>query len=214
MKIEHIEVHGLNASVRAMRNPMNSWDRSDSYIFRLMERVSSYSSNLNTECFILGEADSKLSANLTKAGGEHCKHLRMIQVWMDIEAPRYWWQEMDCYRFVEKVSCSTMHKLFERDLKLSDFECGEENGYYLVDTVIELNRVRKEFIKTKDKDLLIKAKRILPESFLQKRTINTNYQQLLNIYKQRKNHKLPEWKVLCKEIERLPYFKELVGGLD
>lgn len=204
MKTEHIEVYGLQASMRAARNPMNSWHKSDSSI--------SISQIKNKEGFVLGEADAKLSSKLTKAGGEHCKHLRLINVWMDIEAPRYWWQELDTYKHIEKVSCSTMHKLFERDLKLNDFENGEKNGFYLVDTVIELKKIRKEYMGTQNKELLLLAKDILPESFLQRRTINTNYQQLLNIYKQRKNHKLPQWKTMCREIEKLPYFKELTGG--
>lgn len=187
MKIDTLEVAGIDIALRAMRNPLNSWDKATK------------------------DKDIELSQRLTRAGSEHSKHLRLIKVWMDIDAPRYWWQEFDTYKHVEKVSCSTMHKLFERSLILRDFENGLENGECLVDIVVDLNRIRKEYLRTKDKDLLIKAKTILPESFLQKRTVVTNYQQLLNMYKQRKHHKLPQWQMFCREIESLEDFKSLTG---
>jgi hypothetical protein len=212
MKIEKTEIYGFRAALRALRNPKDSWERSDSmyeksYIHQMGEK------NYNLEYLILGAADRKLSQQLTKAGSEHCKHLRLIQVWADLTLPRYIWQEFDTYRFVEKVSCSTMHKLMSYDLNSDMFE----DGY---------NYISEEHIKTMQncidghkligneqmrKDFKLRLKRLLPESFLQKRTINTNYQQLLNIYKQRKNHELPEWKPICEWVINLPYFTELTG---
>lgn len=200
MKIESTQVYGFGSALRSMRNPMNSWGKSDSNFF-------------NNDEFVLGKADKELSAKLTKAGSEHCKHLRMIHVWVDMELPRYIWQEMDTYKFNNKVSTSTMHKLFnkDREIVIDDFEYAQEDYDILELIVIRLNNLRKQYLKTKDNALLLRAKKILPESFLQLRTIDFNYQELLNIYNQRKNHKLLIWRVICEWILSLPYFKELTG---
>lgn len=218
MKITNIEVYGLESAMRGCRNPKNSWGKSDSVEDYTTCVLDGDDKNWNMENFILRQADMKLSQQLTRAGGEHCKHLRMIQVWFDMTAPRYMWQEFDCYKHVEKISCSTMHKLFERELTLDDFEGGSEFGHHLIGTVIKLDTIRllhEEARLNKDTEsmteLLIQAKTILPESFLQKRTVNINYQQLLNIYIQRKHHRLPVWKEFCKMVEGLPYFVELTG---
>jgi hypothetical protein len=192
MKIENEEVYGIEASIRALRNPMNSHHLGDTYV--------------GTECFLLGEKDKILSQKLTKAGTEHCKHLRLIQVWADFTLPRYIWVEMDTYRFLEKVSCSTMHKLTSKVITQDDFEYALPSS-----TLIRLNELRVKYNETKDIEWFLRLKNELPEGYLQKRTVNTNYQQLLNIYNQRKNHKLPQWHTICDWILRLPDFKELTG---
>jgi hypothetical protein len=229
MKIEMTEVYGFKASLRAMRNPKDSWDRSDSnciltkYPDLSMDAKGMDKKNHNIECFILGDADKKLSQALTKGGSEHCKHLRLIQVWIDMELPRYIWQEFDTYRFVEKVSCSTMHKLMSYNLNETMFEGNlfndkvVDNQNYLVDdlTLVNLKDLIEEYKKSSNAtskiQIKLEVKRKLPESFLQRRTLNTNYQQLLNIYHQRKNHELPEWKPICEWILSLPWFSELTG---
>lgn len=192
MKIEKTEVAGIQPSLRAMRNPMNSWSRSDTFNG------------------VPGPNDIGLSQKLTKAGTEHCKHLRMIQVWVDLELPRYVWSEMDTYIFNTKVSCSTMHKITSRLLTQADFELPISEV-----TLNELNQLIKQAQETSnsgEKKALIRIiKSRLPDGFLQKRTVNFNYAELLNIYWQRKNHKLPEWHIICDWILSLPYFKELTG---
>lgn len=215
MKISNTQVFGFESALRGMRNPKNSWDKSDSKIgVHLYHDVEIEYNNI--ERFELGEADAKLSSNLTRAGSEHCKHLRMIQVWFDLDVPRYLWQEIDTYRFVEKISCSTMHKMFHKELELEDFEIDENKNMATLDAIVnELNVMREYSLEETNQvikeEILIQAKTILPESFLQLRTVNTNYQQLMNIYLQRKDHRLPLWQIICKWIIELPYFKELTG---
>ena len=204
MKIEHIEVCGINASIRALRNPMDSWDRSDSYHTHYDEFI--FLKDKNIEGFVLGDLDKALSQKLVKAGSEHCKHLRLIQTWMDLTLPRYLWQEFDTYAHINKVSCSTMHKLTSYELDNSCFE-------YPLDLsdIRLLNSLIHEYKKTKDIKDFYKLKNQLPEGFLQKRTINVNYQSWLNIYNQRSNHKLEQWQQISKMILNLPYFTELTG---
>lgn len=213
MKITNAQVFGLESAVRACRNPKNSWDKSDSLLDYDEVILDIDIKNDNDEGFILGQADKKLSQQLTRAGGEHCKHLRLIQVWFDMKAPRYLWQELDTYKHAEKVSCSTMHKLFDdlRKIELQDFSYDEKDKDILTVIIARLNELRCQYLVSKDKELLIRAKKILPEGFLQTRTVNTNYQQLLNIYNQRKGHRLLEWKEFCRFVEHLPYFLELTN---
>jgi len=210
MKIEHTQVFGFEASLRACRNPMDSWSKSDS-INKDFCTHNTLSKNINIEGFALGEADRKLSQKLTKAGSEHCKHLRMIQVWVDLVLPRYIWAEMDTYKHLEKISCSTMHTLMRNEEITQDMF--ESNIFQ--STLCDLNLVLNAYKSaTNREDRIahkIELKKNLPESFLQRRTINTNYQQLLNIYHQRKNHQLPEWHKVCDWIIKLPYFTELIG---
>lgn len=209
MKITNMQVFGFESAIRGMRNPKNSWDRSDSVVSWDLSKVECEPKDINSEDFVLGQADQTLSQQLTKAGGEHCKHLRMIQVWFDLDAPRYMWAEFDTYKHTEKISCSTMHKMFERELTIDDFEADGTNEVGLRQVLYDLDYIRRFGNGTTQ--ALIDAKTILPESFLQKRTVNTNYQQLLNIYHQRKNHRLPVWKEFCKRVKELPYFVELTG---
>ena len=202
MKITNTEVFGFEASLRGMRNPMNSWHLQDTI-------------DDSWQGIIIGEKDLDLAQRLIKAGSEHCKFLRQIQVWADFDMPLYWWSEFDTYKFNTKNSCSTMHKLLnaKKEIELNDFVYSNDiEGEILKFLVRELNILREKYLETKDFKYVIIAKRILPTSYKQKRTVNTNYAELRNIYFQRKNHRLKEeWQdVFCKWVESLPYAEELI----
>jgi len=211
VKIENTQVFGFEASIRAMRNPLNSHLKSDSRVKSCDTPAYWEEKNANEERFILGEKDMQLSQKLTKAGTEHCKHLRLINVWFDIIAPRYWYLEFDTYKHKENISCSTMHTLMKKPLSAEDFDRHNIPGYLLdkLNTYIEL--YQKSDNEHEKREYLIVCKNLLPEGYLQKRTVCTNYQTLLNIYYQRKNHKLPHWQDFCNWVLKLPYFKELTG---
>ena len=204
MKITTIEVAGFESALKGMRNPMDSWDLSDS--------------QFGDWGFCIGEKDMKLAQNLILAGTEHSKFMRQIQVWADVDMPRYWWSEADTYGFGSKNSCSTMHKLLNNKspITIDMFEyCGEDLD--IMEFVVDrLEFLRKKFLSAEnqiEKDrCLLRAKRLLSEGFLQLRTWNTNYAELRNMYFQRKNHRLKEeWQdVFCKWVETLPYAKELI----
>ena len=200
MKIETKEVAGFIPALHGMRSPMNSWHLQDSKI--------------DNKTITIGHNDLDLAKRLIKAGNEHCKFLRQIQVWADFEMPLYWWSEFDTYKFNTKNSCSTMHKLFnaKKEIELDDFVYSKEDVNTLNFIIRELNSLRKRYLETKDFNYVIRGKRLLPTSFKQKRTVNTNYAELINIYNQRKNHRLKEeWQdVFCKWCEELPYFKEFL----
>ena len=200
MKITNTEVYGFIPALRGMRSPMNSWHLNDSKI--------------DNKTITIGPNDLDLAKRLIKAGNEHCKFLRQIQVWADFEMPLYWWSEFDTYKFNTKNSCSTMHKLFnaKKEIELDDFVYSKEDINTLNFIIRELNSLRKRYLETKDFNYVIRGKRLLPTSFKQKRTVNTNYAELINIYNQRKNHRLKEeWQdVFCKWCEELPYFKEFL----
>ena len=207
MKITNTEVYGFAASLRGMRNPMNSWHLQDSVPYYCMPDIL-------WDATLIGERDLYLAKRLIKAGNEHCKFLRQIQVWADFEMPLYWWSEFDTYKFNTKNSCSTMHKLFntKKEIELDDFVYSKEDINTLNFIISELNSLRQKYLETKDFNYVIRGKRLLPTSFKQKRTVNTNYAELINIYNQRKNHRLKEeWQdVFCKWCEELPYFKEFL----
>ena len=207
MKITNTEVYGFKAALRGMRNPMNSWHLQDSVPYYCMPDIL-------WDATLIGERDLDLAKRLIKAGNEHCKFLRQIQVWADFEMPLYWWSEFDTYKFNTKNSCSTMHKLFnaKKEIELDDFVYSREDINTLNFIIRELNSLRKRYLETKDFNYVIRGKRLLPTSFKQKRTVNTNYAELINIYNQRKNHRLKEeWQdVFCKWCEELPYFKEFL----
>lgn len=207
MKITNTEVYGFEAALRGMRNPMNSWHLQDSVPYYCMP-------NILWDATLIGERDLDLAKRLIKAGNEHCKFLRQIQVWADFEMPLYWWSEFDTYKFNTKNSCSTMHKLFnaKKEIELDDFVYSKEDINTLNFVIRELNSLRKRYLETKDFNYVIRGKRLLPTSFKQKRTVNTNYAELINIYNQRKNHRLKEeWQdVFCKWCEELPYFKQFL----
>jgi len=197
------EPQGFDQAMIAMRNPMNSWGKSDSeWDFEEMCEFS-------TGKYIIGEKDSELSLKLQKAGPEHCKHLRMIYVWADITAPRYWWQEFDTYRHgVEKVSCSTMHKITSRPLEEEDFEHDGLDDDFLVWVIKKINNSIMSYNLCTDVDHkreiwrgIIQA---LPQSYLQKRTVCMSYAALRNIIRQREGHKLVEWEHFIRWVKSLP----------
>ena len=200
MQIITKEVAGFIPALYDMRSPMNSWHLNDSYI--------------ENEKVFIGPNDMGLAKRLIKAGPEHCKFLRQIQVWADFDMPLYWWSEFDTYKFNTKNSCSTMHKLFnaKKTIELTDFVFSEEEKPTLTFIISELNSLREKYLQTKDFNYILRGKRLLPTSFKQKRTVNTNYAELMNIYNQRKHHRLKEeWQeVFCKWCETLPYFKEFL----
>lgn len=202
---ETLEVAGIYPAIIGMRNPLDSRGRSNSEIDEWCNGGVHICKN-----------DLDLGQRLTKAGSEHRKYLRQIQVWADITMPRYIWQELDTYKFGTKNSCSTMHTLYKNKITLDNFYFGNDpivgTVMHFEDYVIPmLNELRELYF---DNDLeyrwIVEMKRILPENFLQLRTWNTNYEELLNIYNQRKHHRLKdEYKHLLEWIELLPYFKEL-----
>ena len=203
IKVENIEVFGWEASIRGLRNPMNSWAKSDT-VFAGWDDKSP----------IIGENDMKLMKNLRKAGTDHRKYLRMINVTMDITAPLYWWKEFDTYKVGTVAnSCSTMHKIADKEFTLDDFSYEHlDTGWYtcLSETIIPLlNRAREKYVETKDKYYWWMLIQLLPASYNQRRTVQLNYEVLLNMYHARKEHKLDCWREFCKIIESLPYFKEI-----
>lgn len=207
LKIENAETFGWEAAIRGMRNPKNSWSKSDS-------RWSSPDENgTNAQMFIVGENDLKLASALAKSGPDDGKFLRMIHVQLDVTAPLYWWKEADTYSVgVVKNSCSTMHKIHAKEFTLWDFSI--EHLYSplhdLKPTVDLLNVYRERFLYTKDKEDWWQLIQLLPSSYNQRRTWDLNYAVLRNIYHARKGHRLDEWHTLCDWIETLPYAKELI----
>ena len=191
MKIKTLEVAGIHSALIAMRNPLDSWGKSDSVTGQV------------------GEKDKELSKKLAKSGTEHAKHLRMIMVWADIKAPRYWWTEFDTYRVgVEKVSCSTMHKLMARPVEVDDFENDGVSPIALDNVIDYINGDMNLYKNTSDpetKNILWRGIiQLLPQSYRQKRTVMMSYAALRNIYRQRKGHKLNEWQQFREWIEGLP----------
>ena len=217
--LEKTEIYGLVPALRGMRNPMDSWHLADSKLCWNEEQGYLFyngTSDMLSENIIIGEKDLNLAQRLITAGGEHCKFLRMVQVWTDITVPRYIWSELDTYKFNTKNSCSTMHKLFnaKKEITLEQFVYSKEDEQFLLQVINYLNELRAQYLETKDKEILRRAKQILPEGFLQKRTWNTNYQELLNIYFQRRNHRLKDWQVVCKWIEELPYMDTFIYAME
>lgn len=197
IKIENISVSGWVAAIRGMRNPMNSWDRSDSH------------------GFLIGEEDRKLMHKLAKAGNEHAKFRRMLNVTMDITAPLYFWKEFDTYKVgTVSNSCSTMHKIHDKEFTLDDFSIEHlyTNNLEAFGTIISaLNEAREVYLQTKEKEDWWQMIQLLPSSYNQRRTVQLNYEVLNHIYHQRKNHKLDEWREFCDYIlKTLPYSEELI----
>ena len=218
LKIENFEVLGWEHAIRGMRNPMNSWEKSDSNFFDDSEgHVCNICQGRGPMSLIeIGPNDYALMKNLRNAGTDHRKFMRMITVYLDITAPLYWWKEFDTYRVgVEKNSCSTMHKIHAKEFTLEDFSC--EKLYDplgdLRPIVDRLNVYRERYLETKDKNDWWQMIQLLPTSYNQKRTVMMNYEVLANIYKSRKNHRLDEWHTLCDWISELPY-SELITGKE
>ena len=194
IKFENTEVCGIGHAIRGMRNAMNSWDKSDSYIDERYNTVH------------IGESDKSLMQRLFNAGTDHRKYLRMITVYADITAPLYWWKEYDTYKVGTVAnSCSTMHTIHKRDLKMDDFSIDENDTEYYIGVTIDLNALRRKYCKTKDIETFRKLIGLLPSSYNQKRTVMLNYEVLANIYKSRQGHKLKEWHDFIEWIEGLPY---------
>lgn len=213
MKFEDTEVWGFEHAIRGMRNPMNSWEKSD----------SGYVDKRFNDQFHIGPNDMKLMKNLISAGPEHRKFLRQIFISVDITAPLYWWKEFDTYKVGTVAnSCSTMHKLKDTPITRDCFEMsGHEDITMVLNAVVKthdfwywlidaLEYLRQKYLETKDKKYWYELIRMLPESWLQKRTVTMSYENVANIYSQRMNHKLTEWsKDFIQWADNLPYFKEL-----
>lgn len=228
LKIENTEVMGWEHAIRGMRNPKNSWEKTDSYpavdcgkcgkieregICKKEDRDCT-----GFECFEVGPNDLKLMTTLRNAGTDHRKFMRMITVYLDITAPLYWWKEFDTYKVGTVAnSCSTMHKIAAKEFTLEDFshEHLQEDSVAVLETVIHTLNVHRDWFNNKVLDdpkidwwQMIQ---LLPSSYNQKRTVMLNYEVLANIYKSRRNHKLDEWHTFCDWIESLPY-SELITG--
>lgn len=222
IKIEKTDVFGFDSAIRGMRNPMNSWDKSDSEMRVLVIGNRDGGYDFGAIVPYIGENDLKLMKSLSKAGSDHAKFLRMINVTVDITAPRYWWTEFDTYKVGTVAnSCSTMHKIHDKELTLDDFS-HEQLTYYevegelcrdwlgdLEDLIGDLNFAREKFIETNDEKYWLQMIKLLPQSYNQKRTVQLNYQVLKSMYFARRNHKLDEWHTLCDWMLELPYFREI-----
>lgn len=221
LKIENTEVLGWDAAIRGMRNPKNSWEKSDSQFVRDPDYgcfgACPCAELVDCDCCHVGPNDLKLMTTLRNAGTDHRKFMRMITVYLDITAPLYWWKEFDTYKVGTVAnSCSTMHKIAAKEFTLDDFS-HEHLGYQsirvLKDTIKVMNDFREEFIKDHEKVNWWQMIQLLPSSYNQKRTVMLNYEVLANIYKSRRHHKLDEWHTLCDWIEGLPY-SELITGKE
>lgn len=228
LKVENVEVLGWEHAIRGMRNPKNSWAKSDSGPECPYEKEKCCG-----ECqqnFCIGPNDKQLMIALRNAGTDHRKFMRMITVYLDITAPLYWWKEFDTYKVGTVAnSCSTMHKIAEKEFTLENFSCehllsywGEEKVnptiiypctpmQHLNQTIACLNVCRKKYLETKDKKYWWQMIQLLPSSYNQRRTVMLNYEVLANIYKSRRNHKLDEWHTFCDWIEGLPYSALITG---
>jgi hypothetical protein len=195
-----------------MRNPKNSWDKSDSYKTHIEDPETMETADFE---FFVGEADHDLMMRLAKGGAVHAKYRRMIPVFMTINAPIYWWKEFDtCKIGTVCNSCSTMHKIHSKEFTMDDFSREHLEGWWKAElgrTITLLNEARKDFLITHDKELWWQMIQLLPSSYNQKRTVMLNYEVLCNIYHSRKNHKLDEWHTFCGWIKTLPY-SELITG--
>ena len=204
LKCERTAVMNLENALRGMRNPLNSWAKSD----------SGYDEDGN---FVVGEADLGLAVRLAKSGTDHRKYLRMIFVSVDVTGPLYWWKEYDTYKVGTVAnSTSTMHRIHSKPFGREDFSCDRMSDVALrcLDQTIEvLEERRLKYVETKDTAYWHDMIQLLPSSYNQMRTTTLSYENLINIYYARRNHKLPEWHVYCDWIRSLPYAKELITGL-
>ena len=236
IKFENTEILGWEAAIRGMRNPMNSWKKSDSsygcyfndkaYYCKSCSIVGPTRDECNDLCeYILGPNDYELASKLAKAGTDHRKFMRMITVYVDITAPLYWWKEFDTYKVGTVAnSCSTMHKIHDKEFTREDFSHEHLFDFMTGDvellpieildyTINCLNLCRERYLETKDKKYWWQMIQLLPSSYNQKRTVMLNYEVLANIYESRKDHKLDEWHTFCHWIDELPY-SELITGYE
>jgi hypothetical protein len=214
IKVENIEVYGWEAAIRGMRNPMNSWEKSDSHFTEVFEDTENlrdyYISGAE-----LGANDLDLMNRLYKAGTEHRKYLRMITATMDITAPLYWWKEFDTYKVGTVAnSCSTMHKIHAKEFTFDDFSTDhlEDFSWNRLDDLIgHLNICRNRYIETKEKQWWWQMIQLLPSSYNQRRTVQMSYENVMAMIKQRENHKLDEWVEFVGILKDLPYVREITG---
>ena len=219
LTIDKVSVYGFEESIRGMRNPMNSWDKSDSgygNIPRIDATVDENELHVESEdhVYLLGCNDATLMNQLVKAGPSHRKFMRMIVVYMDILAPLYWWKEFDTYK-VGSVSnsCSTMHKITAKKFVRDDFSTDMLTNFDCIDNIIvSLNKNRDLYLKTMEKKYWWNIIQILPSSYNQKRTVMLSYEVLHKMYNERKSHKLYEWISFCKKIRELPNSWLITGG--
>ena len=218
LKIENVEVLGWEHAIRGMRNPKNSWAKSDSG-----PECPYGKEKCCGECqqnFCIGPNDKQLMMALRNAGTDHRKFMRMIVVYLDITAPLYWWKEFDTYKVGTVAnSCSTMHKIADKRFEREDFSieylenCDEQHWMVCMDNIISsLNVAREKYLETKDKKYWWQIIQLLPSSYNQRRTVMLNYEVLANMYKSRKGHRLDEWKTLLGWMEGLPYSELITGG--
>ena len=219
IKVENIDIWGFEHAVRGMRNPMNSWNKSDSYYcaykadcsdckYHEFPNICHYDSD-----YIIGENDLDLMKRLYKAGTEHRKYLRQIMVSMDITAPLYWWKDFDTYKIGTVAnSCSTMHKIHAKEFTLDDFSHEHLiDPHGLLEAIItDLNSWRRDFLRTKDKEYWWQLIQLLPSSYNQKRTLTMNYENVVTIIRQRSGHKLDEFNQFVEILKELPYVKEIM----
>jgi len=213
--VENVDVWGFEHAIRGMRNPMNSWDKSDSEYML---------ANFCDAGYRVGDNDLDLMNRLYKAGPEHRKYLRQIMVSLDITAPLYWWKEFDTYKVGTVAnSCSTMHKIAAKEFELDDFShehlietvSNVTNTVMVLKNLMEcLNYYRSQFIFTKDKKYWWQLIQLLPASYNQKRTVTMNYENVMTIIKQRTGHKLDEWNDFVKILRDLPYIEEIINGSE
>lgn len=250
IKVERIETWGFEHAIRGARNPMNSWDRSDScycverefdscsectYYDEIADGIDEICKYIAENPYVIGKNDLALMRKLYKAGSEHRKYMRQIFISMDITAPLYWWKEFDTYKIGTTAdSCSTMHKIHEKEFTLDDFscehlkdcECVSEDEFYefscgrrytpmdhLMDTIRILNKWRWIYLnKGKTKGAWWQMIQILPTSYNQKRTVTMNYENAVSMIRQREHHKLTEWVDFVKILKELPYMKEITAN--
>ncbi len=228
LKLENTEVMGWDAAIRGMRNPKNSWTKSDSGPgCRSEQGVETFCHECTEGCpkpgYVLGKNDLHLAETLAGTGTDHRKFLRMIVVYTDIIAPLYWWKEYDTYKVGTVAnSCSTMHRIAAKQFTLSDFSYGQLGGLYLENlqrTIDLLNDARDKYLWYLQQDKPLEEPKnywwqmiqLLPSSYNQRRTLMLNYEVLANIYPARRHHKLDEWHVFCDWIETLPYAQLITG---
>ena len=204
INLSNAVVFGWHSAIMGMRNPMNSWAKSDSVFYD------------DFSCQI-GQNDLNLMKTLIKSGAEHRKFLRMLHVQMDIEAPLYWWKEFDTYKVGTVAnSCSTMHKIHSKEFTVDDFSHEHLDRFsteVLGWTIKALNGSREDYMKSKSKDDWWQMIQLLPSSYNQLRTVDLNYEVLLNQYFQRKDHKLDEWRIYCEQIKCFPYLNDFIEVL-
>ena len=220
IEFENVEVFGWESAIRGMRNPLNSWDKSDSVYGTYWGDIDGHECS-DRDGFSIGSNDLDLMKKLIAAGSDHSKFMRMINVTVDITAPLYWWKEFDTYKVgTVRNSCSTMHKIHEKEFTLDDFSFEdfevEDGEIFLSDcfknVVADCEMLRKKFVETGNKKYWRGLIQLLPESYNQRATVQLNYAVLRNMYHSRKNHKLDCWRTFCEWIESLPYSELITWG--